>query len=386
MAPENPNTGRIPSKAIRFWLGVLIKAIVLFTLCNLAYLFSNPGPLLGHISAYNILFPGRQRLPYGDDPSLSYNLSLFNLEAMFASHEISAGQKPDDEFRLILLGDSSTWGFLLRPEETLAAKINALELEASDGRRIRAYNLGYPVMSLSKDLLIISYARRYEPDLVIWLFTLESYPANKQLFPPLLQHNPGPMRALINDFDLDLNPNDPNFISPNPWERTLVGDRRNLADLVRLQAYGVLWAATGVDQYIPESYTPLTVDLPADDSFYDFSPPELAPEDLSLDTLSAAHSMLTDTPVLLVNEPMFISNGENSDVRYNFYFPRWAYDSYREILRDIVAQERWAYLDLWNTVPSSEFTNTAVHLSPRGAEILAEHLQSAILQMSALTK
>ncbi len=56
---------------------------------------------------------------------------------------------------------------------------------------MRAYNLGYPVMSLTKDLLILDYAQRYQPDLIIWAVTLESFPYDKQLFPPLLQNNPG---------------------------------------------------------------------------------------------------------------------------------------------------------------------------------------------------
>ncbi len=48
---------------------------------------------------------------------------------MFASHEISAGAKPADEFRVILIGDSSTWGFLLPADQTLAAYLNAQATE-----------------------------------------------------------------------------------------------------------------------------------------------------------------------------------------------------------------------------------------------------------------
>ena len=34
---------------------------------------------------------------------------------MFASHELSASAKPADEYRVLLIGNSSTWGFLLPP-------------------------------------------------------------------------------------------------------------------------------------------------------------------------------------------------------------------------------------------------------------------------------
>ena len=60
-------------------------------------------PALGRISLTTRCFPGRVRLPYGEDPQADYNLSLFNLEAMFASHEVSARPKPD-EFRVVLIG------------------------------------------------------------------------------------------------------------------------------------------------------------------------------------------------------------------------------------------------------------------------------------------
>ena len=42
-----------------------------------------------------------------------------------------------------------------------------------DGRLLRAYNLGYPVMSLTKDLLLLELAHSYTPNLVVWCVTLE---------------------------------------------------------------------------------------------------------------------------------------------------------------------------------------------------------------------
>lgn len=43
---------------------------------------------------------------------------------MFASHVVSG--RPSAEFRVFLIGDSATWGWLLRNEETLAGQLNAL--------------------------------------------------------------------------------------------------------------------------------------------------------------------------------------------------------------------------------------------------------------------
>jgi len=354
-----------------FAFRVLAKALVLFLILDLLFGLFNPVPWLGSLSLYNHLFPGRVRLPYGDKPSLAYNLSLFQLDAMFASHELSAGPKPDDEFRVILIGDSSTWGYYLQPDQTLAANLNAAGIKLADGRSLRAYNLGYPVMSLMKDLLILSHAKQYQPDLIVWLMTLESFPYDKQLYPPLLQHNPEPVRSLIQTYQLHLNPADPGFVEPGFWGETLIGQRRTLADLVRLQFYGAMWAATGIDQDIPATYTLRMEDLPADQGFHNLVPPHLKPSDLAFDILQAGIHATGQTPVLLVNEPMFISQGENSDIRYNFYYPRWAYDDYREMLADQSQNHGWHYLDLWNAIDGNEFTNSAVHLSPAGSARLA---------------
>src|SRR3990172_1685730 len=76
---------------------LLLKATLLFVTLNLILSTFNLLPSLGRLTLYNWLLPGRQRLPYGDDPQRAYNLSLYNLEAMFASHELTQAPKAEDE-------------------------------------------------------------------------------------------------------------------------------------------------------------------------------------------------------------------------------------------------------------------------------------------------
>ncbi|MBI3167612.1 MAG: hypothetical protein HYZ22_03985, partial [Chloroflexi bacterium] len=116
-------------------LTVLIKGLFLFLLFNLVIAAWQPE--VGQFSLYNVLYPGRERLPFGENPKQSYNLSLFDLDAMFASHVIAGTPKADDEFRVIIVGDSSVWGTLLEPEETLAGQLNADNLNAC-GKTVRA--------------------------------------------------------------------------------------------------------------------------------------------------------------------------------------------------------------------------------------------------------
>lgn len=362
----------------RFSARLIAKAAVLFVLLNAVYALLNPLPAIGKLSIYDSLVPGRERLPFGENPDAAYNLSLFQLDAMFASHEVTV-PKAADEYRVLVIGDSSVWGILLRPEETLAGQINMLDLAAPDGRKVRVYNLGYPTISVTKDLLVLSRALKYQPDSIVWLVTLEAMPTNKQLASPIVQHNAGEMRALIQSTGLKLDASDPAFVEPDWLGRTIVGQRRDLADVIRLNLYGVMWAATGIDQVYPDDYPALQKDYEPDDSFYDLRPP-LAEDDIALDVLAAGLRLAGDTPVLLVNEPIFISAGKNSDIRYNFYYPRWAYDDYRALLAGWAEQHNWRYLDLWDAIAPTEYTNSAIHLTPAGEAQLAELIAEALIE------
>ncbi len=357
----------------RFLRNVLIKSLIIFALFNLLWATLNPLGL-GRLSVYNILFKGRERLPFGEDPAQSYNFSLYNLDAMFASLRLAGSPKPADEFRVLVVGDSATWGTLLRPEETLAGQLDVLNLTAPDGRVVRAYNLGYPTLSLVKDLIVLDRAMKYDPDLILWPLTLESFPHSRQLESPIVANNPEVVAELIQRFDLNLELSD---TTSSYWNRTLIGQRRELADLLRLQLYGVPWSATGIDQVYPAEYEPAARDLEADRTFGDWQPPSIPADGLALDVLAAGMKVAADVPVVLINEPMLVSTGANSDLRYNFYYPRWVYDEYRFELYHACTVNGWTCLDLWDAVPQERFTNSAIHMDARGVSMMLEKIIEA---------
>ncbi len=360
----------------RFLRNVLLKGLLLFLVLDLLAAALPSG--VGKLSLYNHLLDGRLRFPFGEDSARSYNLSLFDLDAMFASHIIAAGPKPDGEYRVIVIGDSSTWGTLLRPEETLAGQLDAADMQTCDGRRVRVYNLGYPTVSLTKDLMVLDYALRYNPNLLIWPLTLESFPADKQLSSPIVSNNAARVDELIARYDLPLDPADPSLVRPDFWEQTLIGQRRALADLLRLQLYGVLWSATGIDQTYPADYTRAQTDFDADITFHGQSGPDLDETQLAFDIFEAVLAAAGDIPVIVVNEPMLISAGENGDLRYNFLYPRWAYDDWRAMMQARAVSEGWNYLDLWNLVPADQFTNSAIHMSPAGQALMVEQVKLSL--------
>ena len=351
-------------------LGVVFKAALLFVLFNIVFIFMSRVPF-GKLSLYNALFPGRERFPFGETRE-SYNLSLFDLDAMFASHILAGREKAPDEYRVLLIGDSSVWGTLLTPEQTLAGQLNSNAVSAC-GKTVRAYNLGYPTISLTKDLMILDQAKQYQPDLVIWITTLEAFPNHKQLTSPVVANNAERIEQLITTYQLPFSANDPALVKPSPWEQTFVSQRRAIADLLRLQIYGALWTSTGIDQVYPKDYERAQTDLEASQDFHGLTSLEDA---LAFEVLDAGMSIARN--MILVNEPMLISAGLNSDIRYNFFYPRWAYDEYRQRLAEHAADRNWNYLDLWNLIPPSEFTNSAIHLTPAGERLLANQIAAAI--------
>ena len=351
---------------------VVIKGIVLFLVFNLL-LSAFGSSWIGKLSLYNHVFPGRMRLPFGENPAKAYNFSLDNLDAMFASHIISDEEKKIDEYRVFVIGDSSTWGILLKPEETLSGLIDDKLLNC-EGRLINVYNLGYPTLSLTKDIMILEKAMQFKPDLIIWIVTLEAFPADKQLLSPIVANNMDYIRQISEKYDLHIRFTQKSEPTLNLFDKSLLGQRRELADLLRLQLYGGMWAATSIDQTYPVDYERALIDLKSDTDFHGLVPSDLDENGLAFNVLDAGEKIAGDVPVILINEPILISNGGNSDIRYNFYYPRWAYDQYRELLSDYSMDHSWRYFDFWDIVPMDEFTNSAIHLTPDGENILASHL------------
>lgn len=355
-------------------LNIFLKGIFLFIIFNLLIVVWQPQ--IGKFSLYNTIFKGRERLPFGENPKQSYNLSLFDLDAMFASHVIHRTEKTEDEFRVILIGDSSVWGTLLKPEETLTGQLNEMNLSAC-GKNVTAYNLGYPTISLTKDVLLLEYAMQYEPDLILWMTTLDAFPIEKQSSPIVL-NNEEKFREIKTNYELSIEIN--NFEEKTFWDKTFIRDRRAWADLMRLQIYGVMWSATGIDQVYSDDYEKAQTDFEVDESYYDFVYPNLDKNGLALNALETGFDIAGETPMILVNEPMLISSGNNSDIRYNFFYPRWAYDEYRKLMVALSEENDWMYVDLWDVVPADEFTNSAIHLTPAGEKMLVENLVPYVLE------
>lgn len=368
---------------IRPWR-LLVKSLLLFLLANVV--FAAFVPPVGRLSIFNHLIPGRLRFPAQTSPDDEFNngdLTFEDLDAMFASHVISAHEKRPDEYRVVFLGDSSIWGYVVPPEDILTEQINRLNLTTCEGKRIRAYDLAYPLPSYVRDLLILEKADSYQPDLIVWPVTLLSF-LSRSSDKSFLQYQADATLDLVKNYDVHMEA--ARFLHRDTfWDQTIVGQRSRLRVILTEQLYGLLWAATG-DDTVPHRQVPLSEDVENPGAnYYGFkSPSDLNDFVASLDfsSLRIGRRMAGSTPILFFNEPIFNATGTNSSVRYNKYYPRWAYDEYRRRLADLMQGRNWAYVDLWNALANSRFTSSPLHLTSAGEGQLASDLAPAILKIA----
>lgn len=352
-------------------LRVVIKAAVIFAAINLG--FAALDPPVGRLSLYGWVIPARARFPFEDAEyeTLGHDMMLYeDFDAMLAAHLISA-PRPPGEFRVILLGDSSIWGYNLPVEDTLSGQLNRRGLTVC-GRTARAYDLGYVGLSAAKDLLLLERALPHQPDMIIWFITLKSLSqmGRANILEVLVPHSRQALH-LIHTYDLNIDTAD--LHPPGLLERTPVGQRARLKKITLLQLDGLLWAATGIDFYIRD-LPRMDPDMEADPGYGRDRSGKLDRDGLLLDVLGAGYRLAGDTPLLVVNEPVFVATGDHRDIRYNDYYPRWAYDQYREYLQAWMRQNEHPYLDLWDLIPPSDFAETPLHLTAAGEAQLATRI------------
>ncbi len=353
---------------------VLIKGLIFFAFANLLYAMIDP-PL--SLSAYNTLFAGRARMPF-DDHGDSYTVMVDDIEVMLESHVVSS-IKEENEFRVLLIGDSSIWQEEVPVPETFSEYWNAKKLQCN-GRQMRFYNLGYPHPSVIKDLVVIQEAIRNDPDLILWFVTANTI--MPRLVTPFIEANREKTIRILDTYDLSLSgEGELRGHSASMFDGTIVGERTLLARWIKLQVLGLTWLATGVDYHehqdseasVPENNLPYKI------NYFGYEPGTNFSSILEINALTAGYDLAGDTPMMLINEPIFIASGENSELLYNANYPRWAYDLYRSTLITEAEKSGWDFIDAWNIVPPQHFL-TPLHVSAEGGQIMTDYLTPFILK------
>jgi hypothetical protein len=371
-------------------LRVLAETLILFLIANLVFALINPPP--GSLLLFNRALPGFQRFPVlrvaRENPNGTLTFSaevITNMDMLFPSHIISAREKPKDEYRVILIGDSSAWGARLPLEQTLTEQINRARLKSCDDRQIVVYNLGLPGTSALKDLMIFSESvKSYHPDLFIWSFTEYNFIRAKRLINYEEPSNSQRIHAIEQStgykFSSDKNaPVVSSFI-----DRTIYGRRGELNLIVRLHWFDLKFMSTGLDD-------PRTLDdrdfgkkkVGEGENFWGLKSGDNLRKILDTNFFFAANKISGSIPIIYVNEPIYIE--KNNPVRYNQPYPRWAYDQYREILNTISNKQSQTFVDLWDLLPSNEFSDTNFHRTFEGESKIVQVL-IPVIQMEACKK
>jgi hypothetical protein len=349
-----------------------VKTLVVFAMLQTT-LVALPPSLRG-ANAFSLLEIKRERLPLSTVSPIDNALDVGSLDAMFASHVISNPKAPD-EFRVLVLGDSTIWGLQLGQDDVLPGRLNQLDL-ACDGREFRFYNLSFPRSSATKDILILDRALETEPDAILWLVTWYTLSPKTRVDHWLITQNPAAYQRLATRFDFL-----PRDYKRPTWTEMAYAVDRALFRAVRYQLYALVHVATKQDQIPGPPQVPAT-DLSPDPTFEGLKPPTLRRQQVSIDQVEDLHDLAKGIPVLLVNEPILIMRGvANSDVRYNSYYPRWVYDQYRAHLSEAAVANGWDYMDLWDLFPEGAFADTPLHLKPGAHRALAEYLAPRIRAM-----
>ena len=327
----------------------------------------------GAWSSFDILHLPRERFPLSTLPSVDDALDVGNLDAMFAAHIVSR-PKQQNEFRVLVLGDSAAWGLRLSSSQTLASQLNSLRL-ACRSKSIEFYDLSFPRPSASKDLMILNKAVAYQPDLIVWFITWYTLMPKARDDHWLITQNPAEFEKLATRFDFL-----PKDYRPPSLPELIVRQNSSLFRVARFQLYPFVQLATGRDQILGKP-ADLPSKLSPDPTFEGLKPPVLRQRQVSLDQVQDFFELAGAVPVILINEPMLIVQGvPNSDIRYNNYYPRWVYDQYRKYVQEAATKNTWNYLDLWDAMPARYFEDTPLHLSPAGQGLFARSLAPDILK------
>jgi hypothetical protein len=316
-------------------------SLLIFFSLNALYLVLNPLER-DSLTLYNHLYEGRQRIVWknaGMDVPLMNELRIPRL---LVDHVVSR-TKADNEYRLVIMGSSETWGYLLPAEDTFPLVLDAMRLQTPDGQLIRSYNLAYVYSDIFKDLLITRSLLENDdsPDVIIlainpasfdpledvhWLVT-----GNHELAEDTVE------RYHLQNIDLGSVPDQA------IWEDySFLGDKLDLYNWLVNQLYGF---RQSVDHPIP-------VELP----HADYQGGYLAWENKREGVLEAFLELSESQhiPLMLVSTPT------------NYYTPE-----YSRWIHEWSESHGIPLLDCSWLLPYTEFTDTALHMTPYGHEQLA---------------
>jgi hypothetical protein len=375
---------KTPFTSPRQMLRVFAKALLLLIVFDVLQMALGLTSAIDHWSIYQYFTPPTMRLGLANqigDPS------WWRLNVLLEAHEIAQPKAPD-EYRVVFLGDSSTFCLYCRAGEAIPKAITDLGVTI-DGKRVRGYNLAYPGPDWLKDVLILKHALAYQPDAIVWLVTAKG--SSDQPTPAQ------PDAHLFTRLNADELPDLQRRYGFKVWEMAQFADADawyqssilakggRLRDWINLLARTVHRALIEPGKDMTREY--LLPGKPVTQQPVQF-PAEITSElpgygtlpNSRWDLLLTGQRMAQEAgvPLLLVNEPIYLASGPHSDVNYNSDYERAVYDRFRNALATFTQDHQLRYLDLWNHLPAEEFSNTALHYNLQGNRHIADEIMKEL--------
>ncbi len=350
---------------------VLAKALIILLIANVVCLAANLNPVRA-VTLFNtwwLVGHGRARLAYPSD----FQNGQLPVESLLAAHAIAYTPKAADEFRVIVLGESGIAGWGLADRDTFAAQLTARGVSIN-GKRVVAYNLAYPSPSAVRDVLILDAALRYQPDLVIWFTTaaaLDDSPDAVGVNGVFFDLNRQRLARIAQTHDLQawLDPR----LSPEPWWRNWLAIRDQ--DMLPVWLNTLLYPFVAPDLGLTTRRI-ATEPIPAKAKYYTGKPgfESMPNQTWQFLTIGRDLAKQAGARLLLVNEPMLVGTGKNSDVNYNLEYERAFYDIYRDQLAGYATAHKLWYVDRWDAIPAPHFTDTPFHADAGGYAVLVDQI------------
>ena len=329
---------------------VILKALILFFVLNLLLtLFPNPSyfvfrqllPKLNKFPIYAVYYDSQAKHGFGAR-------NVFDVNVLFNTHLISYEEKPANQYRIILIGDSTVRDGTLYP---------MIDQQECNGKILHAYNLGYYGASATKDLMILQAAMKYSPDLIVWPVTSRTLSNEPKDF---ALANSGDLVGLINAYGLSI-----------PADQSLTGGSFFSGDdKIRLQTrlvinYAVLFPAIRSPQrIIQNAINDIKTNNAADQETLPVSGAYL------FSALTAAPKIVGAVPFLLINEP-----------RPSVVVTQTDFLQYRQELLSLNGEQHWIFLDLWSLVPDKDFIDK-IHRNADGEVLYNKAVLPSILEIA----
>lgn len=367
-----------PLPSLSLTTRIFIKALIVVALANVVALAVNFNPIAA-LTRFNLWWltgHGRNRLAYPSD----FQNGQLPVETLLSSHAIAYTPKAENEYRVAVLGESGIAGWGLRDQDTFVGQLNSRHLTL-DSRQVVAYNLAYPSPNVARDTLILDAALAYHPDLVIWFITpaaLDDSPDALGTNTVFFELNRQRLQRITYDNQLQ------NWynarLNPLPiWQSWIAVHNQ---DTLPVWFNTLLYPFTEPDYSFTERRIgsepiPAKARYTAGRKGFDPMPNETWRFlDIARTLTENAHAKL-----LLINEPMLIGKGQNSDVNYNLQYQRQFYDTYRQKITDYAAQQGFLFADLWDVIPAESFTDTPLHADAAGYAKLVDKITSELLKL-----